>query len=476
MGGRSVESGSCTTIGAVNPSSHEVEAIAATLRIARDDEELCPQPAGLVLEILDGPDSGSYDVAGQELTAGRGPLCDIPLRDPSVSEFHFRLTAGTEHVLLEDLGSSNGLWIGRARVDRAQLLPGARFRAGTVRMQLREIATTPSAIARSDDFFGLRGRSQAMRSIFALLARAAPTPLPVLVTGETGVGKGMLARALHRASGRQGPFVAVDCTALPRELADGLLFGHVKGSFTGATADRSSPFEHADGGTLFLDEIGELPLELQPKLLRALDEQVVQRLGSNEPRAVDVRLVAATNRHLVQEVSAGRFRSDLYHRLAGFAIRVPPLRGRREDIPFLASVFLAEVCAKQGLSLEVGEEVAAELSRWDWPGNVRQLRQTVLRAAYLSEGPELSAASLMQHDDAPDDAPAVDHTPDLASRTAEGPLQPLVDEFKHEYCCALLARSSTIAEAAATAGFSARGFRLLLRRLGVDAQEHVGKE
>ena len=456
----------------------EVDAIAATLRIARLDEELCLRPAGLALEILDGPDAGLHDVDGQEITAGRGALCDITLRDPSVSEFHFRLAVGTDDVQLEDLGSSNGLWIGRARVERAQLLPGARFRAGAVRMQLRAIATAPAAVALHHDFHGLRGCSPAMRSIFALLSRAAPTPLPVLVTGETGVGKGMLARALHRASGRPGPLVSVDCTALPRELADGLLFGHVKGSFTGATVDRASPFERADGGTLFLDEIGELPLELQPKLLRALDEQVVQRLGAPDPRAVDVRLVAATNRHLVQEVSAGRFRSDLYHRLAGFAIRIPPLRSRREDIPFLAAVFLDEIRAKQGLVRELGDEVAAELLRGDWPGNVRQLRQTVLRAAYLGDGPELSVSDLLLHDDDPNDAPALLEAPALAAPDASralAPLQPLVDEFKRDYCRSLLARSSTIAEAAKAAGFSARGFRLLLKRLDLDPHRHIGK-
>jgi transcriptional regulator with GAF, ATPase, and Fis domain len=458
---------------AVHSLEHDVQAIAATLRIPQSNEELRPRPAGLAIEVLDGVDAGLHTVAGEQITVGRGPLCDIRLGDTSVSEFHFRLTVGTEEVLLEDLGSSNGLWIGRARVDRAHLLPGARFRAGVVRLQLREIATAPSAVTLDDEFFGLRGRSEAMRALFAVLARVAPTPLSVLVTGETGVGKGQLVRALHRASGRTGRLITVDCTALPREMADSLLFGHAKGSFTGATSDRPSPFEDAHGGTLFLDEIGELPVELQPKLLRVIDERVVQRLGSSTPRTVDVRLVAATNRDLRREISAGRFRADLYHRMAGFVVQIPPLRSRRDDIPFLASLFLAEVDAQLGKGLRVGAQVAEELGRRDWPGNVRELRQTILRAAYLGDGPELAVRNLVQYDETADDS--VTEPMDARLETAGcKPLRPLLDEFKRNYCIRLLVESTTISAAAETAGFSLRGLQLMLHKLGVKAEDHLG--
>jgi hypothetical protein len=198
----------------VHSTKLDIESIAATLRIAQEDEVLRPRPSALAIEILDSADKGLYTVGGGEVTVGRGALCDVTLKDASVSEFHFRLTADTEDVLLEDLGSSNGLWIGRAKVERAHLLPGARFRAGAVRMQLREIETAPSAVVRDDDFFGMRGRSEYMRSIFSLLSRAAVTPLPVLITGETGVGKGELARAVHRASGARAassPWTAPAC-------------------------------------------------------------------------------------------------------------------------------------------------------------------------------------------------------------------------------------------------------------------------
>ena len=456
----------------MHSSKHDFEAIAATLLTAQANEELRPRPAALAIEVLDGAHKGLHTVDGEEITVGRGALCDVTLTDASVSEFHFRLTAGTKDVLLEDLGSSNGLWIGRAKVERAHLLPGARFRAGAVRMQLKEIETVSFAVTRDDDFFGVRGRSEHMRSTFSLLARAAVTPLPVLITGETGVGKGALARAVHRASGRSGRFVTVDCTRLPHEMADGLLFGHMKGAFTGATSDRPSPFEEADGGTLFLDEIGELPLPLQPKLLRAIDERVVQRLGSNEQRTVDVRIVAATNRDLMQEISAGRFRVDLYHRLAGLAVKVQPLRNRREDIPFLASLFVAEVGEQIGQTIELGDEVVAELQRREWTGNVRELRQTILRAAYLSDGGELAVGDLAQYDDSLDREAA--ETAAADSGAALGPLLPLVDEFKRNYCREVLAASSSMTAAAKVAGFSPRGFQLMLRKLGMKAEDYLG--
>lgn len=457
----------------MDPVAHDVQAIAATLRIPQSNEELRPRPAGLAIEVLEGSDAGVHAVRGEEITVGRGPLCDVKLTDASVSEFHFKLTVGTNDVQLEDMGSSNGLWIGRARVKRAELLPGARFRAGLVRMRLREIGTTPCAVTLADELFGLRGRSEAMRGLFAVLARVAPTPLSVLVTGETGVGKGQLVRSLHRASGRNGKLVTVDCTTLPREMADGLLFGHAKGSFTGATFDRPSPFEEANGGTLFLDEIGELPVELQPKLLRAIDERVVQRLGSNTPRPIDVRLVAATNREVKREIGSGRFRADLYHRLAGFVIRIPPLRSRREDIPFLASLFLSEVCTQLGRTLRVGAEVGQELERRDWPGNVRELRQTIFRAAYLSDGPELVPSDLCHYDDVGEGIEEIEATGDGPEAGALVPLRPLVDEFKRGYCVKVLRASPTIAVAAQTAGFTPRGLRLLLRKLGLRAEDHL---
>ncbi|MCX4241799.1 sigma 54-interacting transcriptional regulator [Paraliomyxa miuraensis] len=276
------------------------------------------------------------------------------------------------------------------------------------------------------------------------------------------------------ATERSGRFITVDCTGLPHQMADGLLFGHMKGAFTGATSNRPSPFEEADGGTLFLDEIGELPLELQPKLLRAIDERVVQRLGSNTQRTVDVRIMAATNRDPMQEVNAGRFRVDLYHRLAGILVKIQPLRNRREDIPFLAKLFLAEVCERSGQKIELGAGVLAELLRREWAGNVRELRQTILRAAYLSEGGEVTVRDLVQFDDVLEQGAAKDNAPAEMGAFARGPLQAAVDEFKRGYSRQLLAESPSMSAAARVAGMTPRGFQLMLRKLGINAEDYLG--
>jgi len=451
-------------------------AIAATLKMPRVDEEMRSRPSGLVIEVSGDDNAGVHTVSGDVLTVGRGPLCDVQLGHKSVSEFHFRLTVNdAEQVLLEDLQSSNGVWVGRARVQRAILLPGARFRAGSVQLCLREITASPSAMTLDDDFHGLRGKSEIMRSLFALLRRTAPTPVPVLVSGETGAGKGQLARALHAASQRSGRLVTVDCTALPRDMAEGLLLGHVKGAFTGAIADQPSPFEVADGGTIFLDEIGELPLELQPKLLRVIDEGIVQRLGSTKPRPVDVRVVAATNRNLVEEISVGRFRVDLYHRLAGIAVTIPPLRSRTDDIVFLAELHLESISEKMGQRMTLSAEAKKSLVHNEWSGNVRQLQQTIQRAAYLARRMEITAQDLTQYDDvlALLGEPEATHSADDGEPRQH--LGVLVDEFKRDYCRGVLRESATMTIAAATAGYSIRGFQALLRKLDLRAQDYLGE-
>lgn len=449
--------------------------IAATLRIPRAGERLAPLPTGLALSVLDGPDVGTHRVAGNEINVGRGQGCDVRLTDASISEFHFKLSLGDAEILLEDLDSRNGVWVGRARIQRASLLPGAVFRAGSCGFRLDAITTETTAITERTDFYGVSAVSAAMRSVFALLGRAAKTPLPILITGETGCGKGMMARAIHRASERMGSFVTLDCTALPREMAEGLVLGHVKGAFTGAHRDRPSPFEEAHGGTLFLDEIGELPLELQPKLLRVVDEQVVQRVGSHEDRRVDVRIIAATNRDLVQQVSAQQFRADLYHRLAGIPVRVPPLRARRDDALHLAQIFLNEMHERTGTKTRLSSDAMTMLERLPWPGNVRELRQTIQRAAYLVDGETIEKSDLLLEEEEPRKAVVVErhagsikeHDGGREDQDTLRPLDELVEELRLEYCTRLLAVTNSTAEAAAIAGYSPRGLRLLLGRLGL---------
>jgi two-component system nitrogen regulation response regulator NtrX len=224
------------------------------------------------------------------------------------------------------------------------------------------------------------------------IEKVAPTPARVLVLGENGTGKELVARAIHVLSPRaRGPFVEVNCAAIPTELIESELFGHVKGSFTGAFADRAGKFELADGGTLFLDEIGDMSLSAQAKVLRALEEGVITRVGSGKVVAVDVRVVAATNKVLEREIEEGRFREDLYYRLNVVPIEVPPLRARRGDIPELVGHFLQEFTRRAGQpSRAIGPEAMARLQEYDWPGNVRELRNAVERLLILAAGPTVT--------------------------------------------------------------------------------------
>jgi DNA-binding NtrC family response regulator len=237
------------------------------------------------------------------------------------------------------------------------------------------------------------GAGPAMRRLFELVRRAAPSEGRVLVTGENGTGKELVARAIHEGSRREaGPFVKLNCAAVPAELIESELFGHERGAFTGAVAARRGKFEQADGGTLFLDEVGDMPAAMQAKVLRVLQDGEFERVGGHQTLKVDVRVVAATNKDLDAEVKAGRFREDLFYRLSVVPIHAPPLRERREDVPELASRFLAEACERNGRRpMTLARDAVLALQAHDWPGNVRELRNLVERLAILCDGPEISA-------------------------------------------------------------------------------------
>jgi two-component system nitrogen regulation response regulator NtrX len=273
--------------------------------------------------------------------------------------------------------------------------------------------------------FEIVGSSYAIRSVTDKIALVARTPARVLITGENGTGKELVARAIHTQSARaKGPFVEVNCAAIPSELIESELFGHIKGSFTGAIADRAGKFEQADGGTLFLDEIGDMSLAAQAKVLRVLQDGVVTRIGGAKPVQVDVRVLAATNKVVEDEIATGRFREDLYYRLNVVPIHVPPLRERREDIPSLIGHFVAQLTGPGGLAPRaIGYEAVDRLQSLDWPGNVRELRNTIERLLILSGGPRVSA----------DD---VDRLVARRGDSTEGGLGSLLDvptfeEFKH---------------------------------------------
>jgi len=237
------------------------------------------------------------------------------------------------------------------------------------------------------------GDSGVMRALVEKIGKVGATPARVLITGENGTGKELVARAIHRESTRDGkPFVEVNCAAIPGELIESELFGHMKGSFTGAIADRAGKFEQANKGTLFLDEIGDMSMNAQAKVLRVLQDNVITRIGGSKPISVDVRVIAATNKSLEQEIAAGRFREDLYYRLNVVPIHVPPLREHREDIPDLVDHFLSLLSEREGFTpRRMGASALEKLMSLDWPGNVRELRNTIERMLILATGPELTA-------------------------------------------------------------------------------------
>jgi transcriptional regulator with GAF, ATPase, and Fis domain len=306
--------------------------------------------------------------------AGSGILVE----DPAVSRIHAELELRDDGVWVRDLGSRNGTFIEGILVAAGRVPDGGSVRVGSTLLAVRREATPkPVELWALDQFGPLLGRSALMRELFARLARIARTDSTVLVQGETGTGKELVAQAIHQASLRpKKPFVVVDCAALPENLLESELFGHAKGAFTGAGTARAGAIEAADTGTLFLDEVGELPLSLQPKLLRVLESRTIRRVGENTHRKIDVRFVSATNRDLRTMVNEGTFREDLYFRLAVIPIRVPPLRERSEDLAMLMTSF-----APAGTVL--GPEILDEASRRTWPGNVRELRNFVERVVAL---------------------------------------------------------------------------------------------
>jgi two-component system nitrogen regulation response regulator GlnG len=351
--------------------------------------------AGWELVILDGPQAGHREAlnSSRPLVLGSSPEATVPLTDSAVSRRHLELTVSGGRVRAKDLGSTNGSHLAGHRFQEAELGPGSVVRLGETHVQLlvrgMQDALPPS---RADRFGPFLGKSYAARSVFAVLERAARTDATVLITGETGTGKEVVAQALHEASRRrEGPFVVVDCAALPAALVESELFGHVKGAFTGAHADRLGAFRSAHRGTLFLDELGELPVDLQTRLLRALETQTVKPVGSNGYVPVDVRVVAATHRDLEGQVRARRFRADLFFRLAVIRVHLPPLRERREDIPLLARHFAA---LEAGTRVQLGPDALGHLMSHDWPGNVRELRNVIRQAAALSPEALTLAAAL----------------------------------------------------------------------------------
>jgi transcriptional regulator with GAF, ATPase, and Fis domain len=349
----------------------------STHRISRDRIEI----TRFQLNVIAGPDSPHRIVStGAELTIGSDPGHPLRLTDPCVSRQHCMLRATDEGVVCTDLGSTNGTVVAGRRITSAIVMPGDTITVGETAIAFDLLAdTVREPLSAADRFGRVLGRSTAMRRLFAIAERVAASDATILIDGETGTGKSALAEAIHAHSPRKGgPFIVVDCGALPGTLLESELFGHERGAFTGALESRLGLFESANGGTILLDEIGELPLDLQPKLLRVLERRVIRRVGASRERQVDVRVIAATHRDLRCEVNLRTFRSDLWYRLNTVRLTMPPLRERRDDIAMLVWAIYQDLLGDR--SAMPPTTIVRQLMRGSWPGNVRELRSAVERS------------------------------------------------------------------------------------------------
>jgi DNA-binding NtrC family response regulator len=391
---------------------------------------------------------------------GSHPSNHLIIDEPTVSRFHCEIAIAGDRLVVRDLGSRNGTLVGAVAIVEGSIVDGTTLTLGhsQIRVELDDGRTEIAASDRTS-FGSLVGESPPMRELFAQLERIAPSDATVLIEGETGTGKEGVAEAIHEASPRASHrFAVVDCSSIPAPLLESELFGHEAGAFTGAHARRIGAFEGASGGTLFLDEIGELPLELQPKLLRVLEAREIRRVGGHATIKCDLRIVAATNRDLRSEVNKGTFRADLYYRLAVVKLELPALRHRTGDIPVLVDHLLRRIGASGDVRVALMDPAfVAELAAAPWPGNVRELRNHLERCVVFGERRLPSAPEV------PHPSTTID-----ASLPYEVARRQAIDAFERTYVTALLERTEdNVARAAREAGVNRAYLHRLLRRHGV---------
>ena len=431
------------------------------------------QTQGGIFLAIRGPDRGESVALkpGNPIVFGSSSECDMPLSDKTVSRKHLMAVFENNEVLLKDQNSTNGTYIHGSKFNEISIGYGAEFKLGrTVFKFLPDEEIVDPEPSNKTHFGQMLGGDTIMRQLFKLMNDVAQTNATVLIEGETGTGKELIAEEIHNHSPRKdGPFIVFDCGSVPRELIESMLFGHVKGSFTGAINDRDGAFAEAHGGTIFLDEIGEMALDLQPSLLRVLDKRAVRKVGSNAYNGIDVRVVAATNRDLRAEVQQKQFREDLYYRLAVIRLSVPALRERGSDIELLSNAFI-EKFTPQGKELKVAPEDLASLKRHNWPGNVRELRNAIERACLLANGDFINI-----NDAFGDDTNAgMNIRKDLPFKEAKGQL---VEVFEKEYIEDLISRhSNNLSAASREAQIDRKHLRDLIKKYNLDHKKTETKK
>ena len=434
------------------------------------------------LIVIDGPDKGKKILLNKSvIKIGKSDASNFMLTDKTISRKHLEIRYKDDSFLLKDVGSTNGTFLNGNRVKEAYLNPGDAIKLGNSILEFisydEKVKVEPSS---KTVFAKLVGKSRKMRQIFTILEKISPTSATVIIEGETGTGKELVARAIHKYSTRnKKPFIVFDCSAVAPNLIESELFGHERGAFTGAIKSRRGAFEEASGGTIFLDEIGELSIELQPKLLRALEHKEIRRVGTNIPTKIDARVICATNRQLRREIVEGRFREDLYYRLSVVKVLLPPLRDRPEDIQLLIEHFLKTAHYNKQAdgslkSLKVDDDTLKTLCRYQWPGNVRELHNVIERVVSFADDDTITKAQLdfvfaeMEHGDERTERMKI--TADVPFKDAK---QKIVEEFEREYLEDLMERNNyNLSKAAREAKIDRKHLRNLLKKHGI----HTGDE
>lgn len=437
-------------------------------------QDKCPHALAIRVTVLSGPDarvSRTFPLSTVQI--GRATTADLVVADPTVSMFHLELSPYRSGIRFVDLRSRNGVSISGVLVEKGIAPSGCKLQIGTTEIRVELEHPFPVPTAAVERYGKLVGGSLPMRQLYAQLARLAATPLSILLQGESGVGKELIAHALHTHSSRQkAPFMVLDCSTLQPELAGSKLFGHEKGAFTGAQEKRLGVFETAANGTVFLDEIGELSLDIQKMLLRALEAQEVIPLGSHHGRPISVRVLAASHKDLRSMVNRGLFREDLYYRLAQATVFIPSLADRREDIPNLIQHFLSELPSGDKCARSVVPEALVMIQNRPFPGNVRQLRNLIRKLAYLANGPVITC-----HDLACEKEPSNEVCPEqiqaernllAMGRDAfcdyKAAKQRAIDAFERAFLIGLMRVEKSISSAAILAGVERHSLRQLLRK------------